>query len=560
MNKRKLLILAGISFLAVTKVFAGNNEKGIEYYRADLYGAAKLFFLQQTNQSPLEQAENYYYLGQTYYQLNQEDSASYYYRKAIDISPEYPFGYIGEGMLQLKNRNTKAADDLFKKANNYAKKDPSVQTTIAEVYVHLGDYANAKAALEKAQKVNSKYSGIYVVEGDMLMKQEKIGEACARYENAILFNNSDKVAYLNLAQVYKNINTAVAIQYLDRLVALDPNYIPAYAEYGEIYREERRYKDALDAYEKFITIPGVPLLHHERYAQLLFFTNPDEKALDKIRYVLSNEPNNLVMKRLEAYCSLQMENYSLGLEQMKRFLTEMPKERQLAQDYTTLGQLALKEKDYQLALNAFQQAIEMDSKAEIFYKDMATAATNLGMYSEAIAYNEKYLAADPSADAMDYYNYANSIYSAAMNYITAENMARAITPEAIETFESEFKDFVQKGDNAYSEVIKRKPELYYGYIGRANIHSLLDKYDGDRKKKVEGYAKPFFEEALPVLMNTNDDGSKNSLIIAAYRYLVSYHASIDDTPNVIEYSKRILLIDPDDEKAKETLRILKVKY
>ena len=560
MNKRKLLILAGIFILAVTNVFAGNNEKGIEYYRADLYGAAKLFFLQQTNQSPLEQAENYYYLGQTYYQLNQEDSASYYYRKATEVFPEYPFGYIGEGMLQLIKGNSKAADDFFKKANNFAKKDPSVQTTIAEVYVQLGDFESAKAALEKARKINNKYSGIYVVEGDMLMKQEKIGEACARYENAILFNNSDKVAYLNLAQVYKEINTSVAIQYLDKLVVLDPNYIPAYAVYGDIYREEGMYKNALDAYEKFIAIPGVPLIQHERYAQLLFFTYQYEKFLDHSRYVLSNDPNNLVMKRLEAYNSFRMENYPLGLEQINRFLEAMPKERHIAQDYTTLGQLALKEKKYQIALEAFQKAIEMDSKTEVFYKDMAAAATNLGMYPEAIAFYEKYLAFESSPEPMDYYNFANAYFSAARSYVTAENMARASTQEGMEAFESELKNLVKKGDMAYTEVIKRRPDMYYGYVGRANIHSLLDKFDGDQKRRVVGYAKPFFEEALPILMNTNDDGSKNSLIISAYSYLVSYYASIDDTPNVIEYSKKILQIDPNDEKAKETLRILKVKY
>jgi tetratricopeptide (TPR) repeat protein len=556
MNKRKLLIIAGVFLFAVANVFAGSNEKGIEYYRAELYGAAKIFFLQQTNQSTSEQAENYYYLGQTYYQLNQPDSASYYYQKATEVAPEYPFGYIGAGKLELKKGNAKIAEDLFKKANNFAKKDPSVQTTIAEVYVDAGDYANATIALDKARKVNSKYSGIYNVEGDMLMKQGKVGEACARYDNAILFDASDKVTYLKLAQVYKDINKTEALKYLDKLIAIDPNYIPAYALIGDINREEGKYQYALDAYEKFIAIPGVPLLQHERYAQLLFFTKQYEKATDQIKYVISQDPNNLVMKRLEAYNSFRLDNHAEGLKQMRSFLKEMPKERHIYQDYMYLGQLAIKEKQPQEALDAFQKAIEIDStKAEI-YKEAATAALNAGLYPASIKYYEKYLTVDTEAEALDYYSYAQACFNAAASYFSPQNQASLDNPDELAVF----KNYVQKGDNAYSEVAKRKPELYYGILGRANINSLLDKYDADKTGKTAGYAKPLFEEALTVLMNNNAGGARNKEIISAYRYLVSYYASTNDNANVIEYSKRILQVDPNDENAKKTLDILKVKY
>jgi len=559
-NKRKLLVLAGIYILAVTNVVAAGNEKGIEYYRANLFGAAKIFFLQQTNQTAAEQAENQYYLGQTYYQLNQLDSASFYYQKATDLFPEYPFGYIGQGMLQLKSGNAKAADDLFKKANSFAKKDPSVQTTIAEVYVLAGDYENAKIALDKARKINSKFSGIYTVEGDMLMKQGKTGEACGRYENAILFDKTDKVAYLKLAEVYQTINSTVALQYLDKLVELDPNYIPAYAVYGDIYREEGKYKYALDAYEKFIAIPGVPLLQHERYAQLLIFTNQYEKATDQINYVISRDPDNLVMKRLEAYNSFRLGNYSVGLEQMNRFLVLMPKERHIYQDYMTLGQLLVKEKQSAQALEAFKKALELDSTKVELYKEMATAATSAGLYPQAVNYYQQYLASEPSADAMDYYTYAQVCYSAAAYYIDPANAASVTTPDGIAAYEAAFKDYVQKGDNAFSEVINKRPNLYYGYMGRANINALQDKYDADRTGKVAGYAKPLYEKALSVMLENNADGARNKDIITAYRYLVSYYATVNDTPSVIDFSKKILDVDPNDDSARKTLQLLKVKY
>jgi len=560
MNKSRLVILAGIFLLAAANMFAGNNEKGIEYYRAELYDAAKIFFLQQKDQSPSEQAENYYYLGQTYYQLNKEDSASFYYQKSVQTLPEYPFGYIGLGKLALKKGDAKGADDLFKKANGFAKKDPSIQTTIAEVYVDAGDYTNATIALDKARKINNKFSGIYVAEGDMLMKQGKVGDACARYDNAILFNSADKIAYLKLAQVYKDINRNMALDYLDKLVALDPNYIPAYALIGDINRDLGKYQKALEAYEKYIAVPGVPTLQHEYYAQLLFFTNQFDKAFDHIKSVLEKDPNNLVMKRLEAYNSYRLENYAEGLDQMQKFLEVMPKERQIYQDYTYLGQLATKEKQPKIALDAFQKAIEMDSTKSEIYKEAAAAASSSGLYPEAVNYYEKYLAVESSPDPLDFYNYGNACYLAAAYYIDSTNMASVTTPDDIAAYEASLKNYVQKGDTAFAEVIARRPNMSVGYMGRANINALQDNYDGVRTGKVVGYAKPLYEEAITVMSNNNPNGARNKDIITAYRYLISYYYSIDDMPNVIDCSKKILDIDPNDEAARKILTTLKVKY
>ena len=553
MIKQKLLIYAGVFLLAAANAFAGSNDKGIEYFRAELYDAAKIFFLQQSNQSAADKAENYYYLGQTYYKLNQSDSASYYFRKAIETFPEYPFGYIGEGKMELMKGNTKAADDLFKKANSYAKKDASVQTTIAEVYIDAEDYNNATIALDRARRVNSKYSGIYVAEGDMLFKQGKIGDACGRYDIAINFDKNDKVAYLKIAQVYKGVNINTALEYLQRLTAIDPNYIPAYAVIGDISREDRRYLDALTAYEKFIAIPGVPMAQHESYAQLLYFTDQFDKAEEKIKVILANDPNNLVMKRIEAYNSFRQENYTLGLEQMKNFLKVMPVERHIYQDYTTLAQLSLKEKDYQASLDAFQKAIDLDperAKGDDLYKQMATVASGARMYSDAIRLYEKYFTIEESPASLDYFNYGRTCYTAANSYVNGDDTSS----------ESIFNELIQKGEKAFSTVVERLPEQYLGYLWRANINTLKDAYDAARSRPFQGYAKTYFDEALNIMLSNNTDGTRNNDIVTAYRYLVSYYYNLNDLPNVIEYSKRILQIAPNDENSKSVLDQLKVKY
>jgi tetratricopeptide (TPR) repeat protein len=571
MEKMKLIkeisSLTVAVLLSIGGVSASSNEKGIDLYRAELYNAAKLFFLKQQNQSPQEQAENYYYLGQTYYQLQQTDSAAYYYERAIQADLEYPFGYIGEGKLALAKGDAKTAESLFKKANGLAKKDPSIQTTIAEVYINANRKTEAEEALDKARKVNKKYSGIYVAEGDMLMKNGKTGDACARYENAIAFDKNDKVAYLKLARVYKNINTSEALRYLDELTGIDPEYIPAYAEIGDLYdlsstdETNVNYTKALAAYEKFISIPGVPLLQHERYARLLYFTNQYEKSLREIDRLLQENPNNPVMNRLKAYNNYKLENNALALAEMADFLQNNPADKHIYPDYITYGRLLLKEKQPESAIDAFLKAAALDPEKSEVYKELVNAYEALNNYPEAINQYEKYFAIEKSPVVFDYFYYGQANYSAASKYIDAEYLEAPVDPEQKALDDEAFKSYIEKGNSAFSEVISRSPESYIGYLWRARLNSFVDVKEQKAKgSAMQGAAKPFYEETLTVMLATNEDGKRNNEIIEAYRYLASYYLLLDDKINAGDYFKKILEIEPDNAVAKDALTQLKIKF
>jgi len=560
MNGKKVLSLTMVALFFVSGIFASSNERGIDLYRAELYDAAKLFFLNQKNQSDQQQAENYYYLGQTYYELQQLDSAAYFYDKAVQTSPGYPFGYIGQGKLILA-KDAKAADALFKKAVSSAKKDPSVQTSIAEVYINANMKPQAQDALDRARKINRKYSGIYVALGDLSMKEDKVGEACSWYENAIQFDKNDKVAYLKIAQVYANINTSEALKYLDQLITIDPDYIPAYALIGDINRSEGMYLQALRAYEKFISISGVPLLQHERYAQLLYFTDQYEKSLQQIDYVLKQDPQNSVMHRLQAYNNFKLENYALGLEQMTKFLQNNPVDRHIYLDYMTHGHLLIKSKQPELAAEAFLKAAALDpSKSEVF-KELASAYEAANNYPEVVRQYEKYFEVEETPDVFSFFYYGQANYSAASKYIGADYLNATVSPEQKTIDDAAFQAFLTKGDAAFAEVISRSPESYLGYLWRARLNSFIDvKEQSVNGGVMQGAAKPFYEEVLTIMLANNEEGRRDKDIIEAYRYLASYYILLDDKATAGDYFKKILEIDSENQTAKDALDTLKIRY
>ena len=561
MNSKKLITLVLVAQVTIAGAIAGSNERGIDLYRAELYDAAKIFFLQQTNQSAEEQAENYYYLGQIYHALQKEDSVAYYYAKAKEADANHPLGYIGEGKLALLKGDLKAADASFKTALGLAKKDPSVQTSIAEAYIEANKFPQAEDALLKAEKINKNYSGIYMVRGNMAMKEGKREQAYSWYEQAIYFNPNDKVAYLKLAEAYKDANAQAALDYLNRLVAIDPNYIPAYALIGDINRESGMYYQALDAYEKFISIEGVPVLQHDRYAQLLYFTDQYQKSLEQINYVLKQNPANPVMLRLKGYNYFKLGDMASAAREMDEFLKNNPEDKHIYLDYITYGQALVKEKKAQVAIPALRRAIVLDpAKAGEVYKTMLSAYEELKDEQGIINTYEKYFEVTDTHSTVDYFNYGLTLYNAASQYIDESYLA-TLTPEQRQAGNTLFSDYINKGNFAFGKLVELNPQSHMGYLWRGNINFLVDYKERNTKNApFRGVAIPYYEEALKVMLENNADGKRNKDIIDVYDYFASYYLLRDDNVNAGEYYKKILGIDPENQKATTALKQLKIKY
>jgi len=541
MNTKKLFSLTVIVWFTIAGTVAGSNERGIDLYRAGLYDAAKIFFLQQKNQSVQEQTESYYYLGRSYYALQKTDSASHYYARAIEIDPTYPLGHVGIGELALARGDVKAAEASFKTAVGLVKKDPSVQTAIADIYVDAGMFSQAENALTKAEKIDKKYSGIFMVRGNMALKQEKQGQAYSWFGQVIHFNPNDKEAYLRLARAYENASPPTALSYLNQLLAIDPNYIPAFALIGDINRAMGMYYQALEAYEKFISIPGVPLLQRDRYAQLLYLTNQFESALQEINYVLERDPANTVMHRLRAYTLFKLGNTSLAAQELGAFLRNTPEDQHISLDYITYGQALIKENQSEAAITVLHKALALDpAKAEI-YRELASAYEGVRDFPEAIRMYEKYFELADNPNVFDFLMFGLANYYAAAQFIDEDFLATRTTPEQKQEDEAEFRSFVEKGNAAFSEVIERSPESHLGYLWRARLYTFVDLREQEGKgKAMKGYAKPYYEGLLQLIesTNANAESRRNTEVLEAYDYLASYYLLLDDKTNAVEYYRK----------------------
>ena len=81
----KISILSLVLMAGATSLFADNNDKGIDYYKAGMYSYAKKALFENIQSGKTDKAEAYYYLGEIYAAENMKDSAAYCYK--LDWSP-----------------------------------------------------------------------------------------------------------------------------------------------------------------------------------------------------------------------------------------------------------------------------------------------------------------------------------------------------------------------------------------------------------------------------------------------------------------------------------------
>ena len=158
---------------------------------------------------------------------------------------------------------------------------------------------------------------------------------------------------------------------------------------------------------------------------------------------------------------------------------------------------------------------------------------------------------------MDMFTYSDACLNAAKIYLASYTQNKdKMTPAQLEENKNSFMSYINKGIEANNKIIQRAPDLYLGYYGKARVNALVDDYERAGNGKVPGIAKASFEEAIEKMLAQNGDQKLNNNIIEGYNYLSAYYISNGDVKSTIDVNQKILLINPNDERATYVLQKL----
>lgn len=542
---RKYFLTFVIGLVATTCCLA--QDMGVNYFKTGEYETAQAVFQKRLAQEP---ALANYYLGEIAYRTGDKAKAEAYFQAGIQADAEYPFNHVGLGKILLAS-NAKGAEASFSTALKGNKKNVDVLIAIADAYYVNGQNDKMQDRLNDAIKADRESPLVYEFQGDMLKDAKDPGAAAGFYEQAIHFDPNYASPYVKYAQVYAGINAPLAVERLNKVLEVYPDYTLAYKYLADISYRVGRYNEAIAAYEIFFDKGDYSLDDLTRYAASLFFKDRFEEASALIQEGIEKDPNNFVLNRLLMYSAVETKDYDKGLLQARKFFAlDKGDSEYIARDYMNYGKLLAKAGLFDDAVAQYELALELDPTQYAIYKEVAETFAGAGSSAMGADYYKKYIdAAGENAEALDFFNMGRYYYAAA-----GKALADTINVEAPQ----EAQQHLVNADSAFLVVSERIPDSHLGFIFRARTNSLQD------PTADLGLARPHYEKTLEILLAKDDVAANKREILEVYKYLSYYHyvqfdknKLPEDKEKSIEYSEKMLELDPGNAVATQLIDALK---
>lgn len=510
-------------------------SEGVFYYKSGFSEIAKNILLQDLNSSA-NKAEVCYYLGNIYFVENKVDSAAYYFSQGLKADPLNSLNTIGNTMLTLKNMDPKVADATFTKILKLKpnKKKIAIPIAVSYAFFYVNNTAKALEYQNRARSINSKSPDLYVLKGDILASTN-LGEACANYETAILYNKNCKEAYIKYARAYKNMNSKLAIEKLLTLKEISPDFALVDKELGDIYYSTNDFDNAAKHYEVYIKSGKTTNVSDlVQYATTLFFNQNYTKSLEIAKLGLAKNAKNPAFNRLSMYNYVDLKETDNALKAADLFFNNSEGANYNYNDYRYFGRALKDAKKFKDAAEQFSKALSMDTTKFELLKDISDMYAEVDSFSNAIATFNKFLKLAPEKQRVS----VDNILNLGRLYYTygTDSATNALLK----------KEVLMKADSTFALLATIEPDGYRGGFWRARVNSALD------PETTAGLAKPYYEKTAALLESKNDP-RYNQYLIECYSYLGYYMLLQKDNAASIAYWNKILAINPNNATAKKAI-------
>ncbi|MEO7176054.1 MAG: tetratricopeptide repeat protein, partial [Saprospiraceae bacterium] len=474
MNQRKISLLTACLLLIAGIAQSQTVKDGILLMEKEEYQKARTIFRQLSTADPKNEAP-LFYLGESYYQNDNSDSAKYYYNKAISANPKGSLGYVGLGKLALDAKNTTEAVKQFNNAEKYmSRKDLSIVYEIGKAYTESKNPDGNKAIeyLKRAQQMNVDYkidpsnSSIFSVMGDAYELIKDGGNAMSSYEFAIDKGKNDPKNYLKRARLWMQArNYDKAAETLEQCLKLDPNYVPAIKDLIEAYILAGKLDKVTPLLEKYNNMVSDDLESKARYVRFLTYQARDfDKAIVEAQGVLAKDSNYVSMYRWLGYAHYEKGNFQEAYDNMSKFLSNPGDTKIYPADYKNLARSAAKLNNIDAALAAYKQLTVLDTTvtAADYLDDIAKAYYDAKDFTNALLMYKKKL---ESGDTT-----VQDLYYIGLSQFNLEQYLAS--------------------DSTWAKVTELSPNYILGWVYRARCQANLD-------PEIEtGAAKKYYDKVI----------------------------------------------------------------
>lgn len=299
--KKTFITFLSALLLAVTGLKAQSIKEGMDHLYADRYKTAASIFQKLIAENP-NNIEAIYWLGQTYFDMDDDDKAREVYEKALQTNGRAPLILVGLGHADLLGKKINDARQKFEEAltasrDRKGNNDPVVATAIGRANVDAKD-GNFQWAVQLLEEAANSYKKNPPTEtllqlGNAYRKAGEGkggGKAFETYKKALQVDPNFAVADLRLAKLFESQkNWDFVLEYLNDALKRDPKFTPAYYELFYYYFFTKKYDEAEAQLKKYIDskLPETEINDDSYYAQLCWARGDYDCAIQKDERVVA---------------------------------------------------------------------------------------------------------------------------------------------------------------------------------------------------------------------------------------------------------------------------------
>lgn len=390
----------------------------------------------------------YFYLGESFYDRKDFESASRYYRRALEISnDDYLDDLIYQGLtfsLIAKGSNDEAKGSISEI------KDPQVKLFCEGTYFfRTKDYQGALDTFEKFLRTfpqSKMVANIHLAKADTLYEMGRINDSLSAYRymldnfsaggsggNVQYSDVLDKAhyglawCYLKKGEFKKAIDEFKnTLKYTNNSVVMVSSQI----QIADAYQEAGNFSQALDIYNEILE--NNPSTVYTDYIQfqigMAFLKGKKlEESLVALRNLQKNFPSSKLIPQAQYYLAVgyfSQDNYQETKALLEDFMKKFPQDELISRVYYLYGKCFFNEGKYQKAADTFKEMIDKfkDTQTqELGLIDIGNCYLNLSEFEKAKKVWEDFLTKYKSSSyAASVALYLGGLYEKEQNFTQAE--------------------------------------------------------------------------------------------------------------------------------------------
>lgn len=228
------------------------------------------------------------------------DRALDYFKKAIEIDPEYALAWSGLAdtyrVLPLYAGTSRYR--TIPLAREAAEKALSLDDNLAETHTSLGGafsderkFQEAEAHFQLALELNPNYLLAYFWSGNNFGDWRRDQEAIDRYQQALKQDPMSSAIAGNLALYYRGLGDLDRSQeILDRAIELNPEDSSLYIQYAGLNSTRGEHQEALEHAEKALSLNPTSLFTIRNAARIILRAGRFERAIEILEEAMVQDP------------------------------------------------------------------------------------------------------------------------------------------------------------------------------------------------------------------------------------------------------------------------------